>query len=375
MNFIIVGEHRWGTHAEGVVVPAGNVRSKPVSLSWERAAAADSAVVGAAHVAVPGSNPATTSWSASAGHLDRRVPPGSSARRTPLVGHHQRQRQARWAADHGATRQPHVEPVRRDRPRRDPGPGRRRRRRQRGHVDVRALLRSLARGGRLVQRLHDGPDGELHLPTVFWRQLEVIGSTMNDHREFADAPARGQRRGRGRSTRRSASRSSCRARTPRPARASARQDRAHALTGRGAVASSEGVGPLAARGRAQRRADTMPQRPPPGALRGTEPTPEQRRRQAHRSPAIRRAHRPVDHVERAEHEHERSGADEHPSATPGHRPDATRGTGTSPAPLGVTPRVTRIIPGHDRSMQTARPDPQGGHRGEAVPESAPTRNC
>ncbi|MEA2520971.1 MAG: hypothetical protein QOI81_617, partial [Actinomycetota bacterium] len=32
-----------------------------------------------------------------------------------------------------------------------------------------------------------GRTAELHLPTLFWRQLEVIGSTMNDHREFAEA--------------------------------------------------------------------------------------------------------------------------------------------------------------------------------------------
>ena len=32
-----------------------------------------------------------------------------------------------------------------------------------------------------------GRTAELHLPTLFWRQLEVIGATMNDHREFADA--------------------------------------------------------------------------------------------------------------------------------------------------------------------------------------------
>ena len=49
-------------------------------------------------------------------------------------------------------------------------------------------LRSLARGGRLVTNgSTSGRTAELHLPTVFWRQLEVIGSTMNDHREFADA--------------------------------------------------------------------------------------------------------------------------------------------------------------------------------------------
>ncbi len=49
-------------------------------------------------------------------------------------------------------------------------------------------MRSLARGGRLVTNgSTSGRTAELHLPTLFWRQLEVIGATMNDHREFADA--------------------------------------------------------------------------------------------------------------------------------------------------------------------------------------------
>ena len=38
-SFGIVGEHRWGTHAEFVVVPAANVVPKPAALSWEQAAA------------------------------------------------------------------------------------------------------------------------------------------------------------------------------------------------------------------------------------------------------------------------------------------------------------------------------------------------
>ena len=38
-SFGIVGEHRWGTHGELVVVPAANVVGKPARLSWEQAAA------------------------------------------------------------------------------------------------------------------------------------------------------------------------------------------------------------------------------------------------------------------------------------------------------------------------------------------------
>ena len=38
-TYQILGEHRWGTLAEYVVLPVRNVLAKPVDLSWEEAAA------------------------------------------------------------------------------------------------------------------------------------------------------------------------------------------------------------------------------------------------------------------------------------------------------------------------------------------------
>ena len=38
-NYQILGEHRWGTLAEFVIVPSSNVLPKPIDLSWEKAAA------------------------------------------------------------------------------------------------------------------------------------------------------------------------------------------------------------------------------------------------------------------------------------------------------------------------------------------------
>ena len=38
-QFGILGEHRWGMHGEYVVLPAANVAAKPASLGWEEAAA------------------------------------------------------------------------------------------------------------------------------------------------------------------------------------------------------------------------------------------------------------------------------------------------------------------------------------------------
>jgi NADPH2:quinone reductase len=59
-----------------------------------------------------------------------------------------------------------------------------------GTVTFERSIRSLARGGRLVTNgSTTGRTAEIHLPTVFWRQLEIVGASMNDHREFAEAVA------------------------------------------------------------------------------------------------------------------------------------------------------------------------------------------
>jgi NADPH:quinone reductase-like Zn-dependent oxidoreductase len=48
-----------------------------------------------------------------------------------------------------------------------------------------ANLRSLARAGRLViYGATTGPIGETDLRLVFWKQLEILGTTMSTHREF-----------------------------------------------------------------------------------------------------------------------------------------------------------------------------------------------
>ncbi len=191
-DFRIVGEHRWGTHAEMVVLPAVNVRSKPPSLSWEQAAASglvtssalrmlrrarfepghDALVVGvgggtsvatvllatalgAGRVFVTSREPDKLDWAqrqgasggfSSEGPFNDEVREATEGRGVDLV----------------------IDNV--------------------GTATFERSLRSLARGGRLVTNgSTSGRTAELHLPTLFWRQLEVIGSTMNDHQEFADA--------------------------------------------------------------------------------------------------------------------------------------------------------------------------------------------
>jgi zinc-binding alcohol dehydrogenase/oxidoreductase len=57
-----------------------------------------------------------------------------------------------------------------------------------GTATFERTIASLAKGGRLVTNgSSSGRTFELHLPILFWRQLELIGSSMNDHREFAEA--------------------------------------------------------------------------------------------------------------------------------------------------------------------------------------------
>ena len=191
-DFRIVGEHRWGTHAEAVVVPAVNVRSKPTTLSWERAAASGLVTSSALRmlrrarfepgddvlvVGVGGGTSVATVLLATALGAGRVF-----ATSRELDKHY-------WARRHGAAGG-FSSDGRFDEQVREATDGR--------GVDIVVdnvgtatfdrSLRSLTRGGRLVTNgSTSGREATLHLPTLFWRQLEIIGSTMNDHQEFADA--------------------------------------------------------------------------------------------------------------------------------------------------------------------------------------------
>ena len=191
-DFRIVGEHRWGTHAEAVVVPAENVRSKPGSLSWERAAAAGLVASSALRMLrrarfEPGDDLLVVGIGGGTSTAAFLLARALGARRLWVTTRDAEK--LRWAADHGATGGSRTsdrfdELVRAE----TEGRG----------VDIvvdnvgtltfERSLRSLTRGGRLVTNgSTTGRTADVHLPTLFWRQLEVIGSTMNDHREFADA--------------------------------------------------------------------------------------------------------------------------------------------------------------------------------------------
>jgi NADPH:quinone reductase-like Zn-dependent oxidoreductase len=190
-SFKIVGEHRWGTHADSIVVPAANVAGKPAHLSWEQAAAFGLVVSSAVRMVrrarmQPGERVLVIGVGGGSSTAAFLVAQALGAEQVFATSTAADKRE--WALANGAvhafdTKGAYDELVRAACD---------------GGVDVvidnvgtvtfERSLRALARGGRLVTNgSTSGRTAELHLPTLFWRQLEVIGATMNDHREFRDA--------------------------------------------------------------------------------------------------------------------------------------------------------------------------------------------
>jgi zinc-binding alcohol dehydrogenase/oxidoreductase len=190
-SFAVVGEHRWGTHGDVVVVPGVNVVRKPESLGWEQAAAFGLVVSSAVRMARRGRIDSRTrvlvvgvgGGSATAAFLVAKAL-GAQVFATSTADP-----KRAWASDHGAhgawdSAGAFDEDVR-------AGTGGR-------GVDVvidnvgtatfDRSLRSLAKGGRLVTNgSTSGRSAELPLPKLFWRQLEIVGSSMNDRSDFAEA--------------------------------------------------------------------------------------------------------------------------------------------------------------------------------------------
>lgn len=189
--FAVIGEHRWGTHADLVVVPGTNAIRKPPDLSWEQAGSFGLVVSSAVRMAGRGRiGPGTRvlvvgvgGGSASAAFLVAKALGAQTfaTSRTPSAG--------RWATEHGAAGVFDSTGSYDDEARAATG--------GRG-VDVvidnvgtatfERSLRALAKGGRLVTNgSTSGRSADLALPTLFWRQLEVIGASMNDRADFAEA--------------------------------------------------------------------------------------------------------------------------------------------------------------------------------------------
>lgn len=190
-SFGVVGEHRWGTHAEAVVLPVASVAPKPPDVSWEDAAAFGLVVSSAVRMMRRGRvSPeervlvvGVGGGSATAAFLTAR------ARGAEVYATSTSEDKLEWARDHGASgtfnsRGPFDEEMRAA----TAGQGADVVLDNVGSATFERSLKALARGGRLVVNgSTSGRTAELHMPTLFWRQLEVIGSSMNDHREFAEA--------------------------------------------------------------------------------------------------------------------------------------------------------------------------------------------
>lgn len=181
-GFMIYGEHCWGGHATFAVAPERNIVAKPADRSWEEAAAYPLAYLTAYRmlrrgrlgagqtllVVGIGSGVSTAALAIGRAMGARVVVTSrSEAKREQALA-----MGAEAAFDSGDARWPVqadvvVESV--------------------GPATWEQSVRSLKAGGRLVVcGGTSGPKVELNLPRLFFKQFEIIGSTMGSYPEFAE---------------------------------------------------------------------------------------------------------------------------------------------------------------------------------------------
>lgn len=184
-GFMIYGEHCWGGHATFAVAPSRNVRLRPAGRSWAECAAYPLAYltayrmlrrarVQAGHtVLVVGiGSGVSTAALALARHMGCEVvvTSRSEAKRTEAlamgaVAAHD-SAAAKWPVEADVV----IESV--------------------GPATWEQSVRSLRPGGRLVVcGGTSGPKVELNLPRLFFKQIEIIGSTMGSYQEFDEVSA------------------------------------------------------------------------------------------------------------------------------------------------------------------------------------------
>jgi zinc-binding alcohol dehydrogenase/oxidoreductase len=180
-GFEIVGEHRWGGHGELLVVPGRNVVARPAGRSWEECAAYPLATLtawrmlrraaltaGESVLVVGVGGGVSTAALALAGRL------GAVVYATSRDDAKRKQAIALGAADAFASDADW--PVQVDVVVESVGP-----------ATWDRSVKALRPGGRLV--VCGGTSGntvELSLPRLFFKQIDIIGSTMGSYPEFAD---------------------------------------------------------------------------------------------------------------------------------------------------------------------------------------------
>jgi NADPH:quinone reductase-like Zn-dependent oxidoreductase len=183
-GFAILGEQRWGGHAEALVVPGRNVVARPAGRSWEECAAYPLATLTAWRMLRRARLRAGESVlivgigggvSTAALGLARRL--GAVAYATSRDGAKRQQAVELGAAD--AFDSAGTWPVRVDVVIESVGP-----------ATWDSSVRALKPGGRLVVcGGTSGPKVEIDLPRLFFKQIEIIGSTMGSYEEFAQVTA------------------------------------------------------------------------------------------------------------------------------------------------------------------------------------------
>ena len=185
-GFMIYGEHCWGGHATYAVAPERNIVARPAGRTWEECAAYPLAYLTAyrmlrrARLAAgdtllvvgigSGVSSAALALGMTMGAQVVRHEPRPNPSAPP---------RCRWVRSPRSTRRRRRWPVQADVVVESVGP-----------ATWEQSVRALKTGGRLVVcGGTSGPKVELNIPRLFFKQFEIIGSTMGSYQEFAEVTA------------------------------------------------------------------------------------------------------------------------------------------------------------------------------------------